>query len=203
MGSNQSRNHPRFDTCTWDTFIENIREINRSYRSLLVENGEYLTFALRREAMERGPYEGWQREIEIICCKVNVKSKSVRTIKTLTFREFSSAYDLQKVMLTKMESHATADPMTTTQFIMTQTSDVEGNCIICMENLNDTLLPCLHSFCIRCIIAEHEYRTDFSCPICKTKCAKPIESSWEVPDVPDQEEVKSYLKEIGGGSTFS
>ncbi|CAA94134.1 RING-type domain-containing protein [Caenorhabditis elegans] len=197
MGTNQSKRHPRFQSCTWDEFLADIKEMNRNYRSLLVENEEYLAFALRNIDYQREGYENWKSEIKILCCKVNQMSKQVLNYKELTFREFLSTYDLHKLMITNKESRKrSVDPMSTSQFILTQTSDVEGNCVICMENINDLLLPCLHAFCIRCIANEMEYRHDFSCPICKTKIRNPIESSWEVPDAPDQAEVNEYLKEI-------
>ncbi|CAP27652.1 Protein CBG07411 [Caenorhabditis briggsae] len=197
MGTNQSKRHPRFLTCTWDDFLADMKEINRNYRSLLVENDEYLAFALRSLDFERGSFENWKSEIKILCCKINVASKMVVSYKELTFREFLSTYDLHKLMITTKESRKrSVDPMSTSQFILTQTSDVEGNCVICMENINDLLLPCLHAFCIRCIANEMEYRHDFSCPICKTKIKNPIDDSWEVPDAPNQSEVNAYLKEV-------
>ncbi|CAL2051806.1 unnamed protein product [Caenorhabditis brenneri] len=197
MGTNQSKRHPRFLTCTWDDFLNDMQEINRNYRNLLVENDEYLAFALRQRDVDNGPFENWRSDIRILCCKVNQISKMVVKHKDLTFREFLTTFDLHKLMVTTKEGRRRSiDPMSTSQFILTQTSDVEGNCVICMENINDLLLPCLHAFCIRCIAAEMEYRHDFSCPMCKTKIRNPIEASWEVPDVPNQSEVNDYLKEV-------
>ncbi|ETN78858.1 zinc finger, C3HC4 type [Necator americanus] len=77
------------------------------------------------------------------------------------------------------------------------TADSEDLCCICMENSNEVLLPCLHSFCVVCVAQEMEFRPQFSCPICKARINRPLEDSWEVPDPPNPAEVVAYLSRVG------
>ncbi|VDL63776.1 unnamed protein product [Nippostrongylus brasiliensis] len=65
-----------------------------------------------------------------------------------------------------------------------------------MENCNEVLLPCLHSFCMACVAQEIEFRPRFSCPVCKARIQDPIENSWEVADPPHPSEVVTYLSKL-------
>ena len=46
-------------------------------------------------------------------------------------------------------------------------------CPICSETMNDPkLLPCMHTFCLRCLqvaFGDHETFTAASCPVCQTE----------------------------------
>ncbi|CAB3400438.1 unnamed protein product [Caenorhabditis bovis] len=193
MGNKQSKNDD-YQNCTWVSFIDSIKEMNRNYRNVLVDNDEYLCFALRKVDMNFEYNVNWKDKIKIICCRVNCKTNMFYSGRTLDLREFYNAYNLHKVLMTKK---TVTDPTTTSQYILGQSSDIEGNCVICMDIPNQVLLPCLHSFCLSCIAAEFEYRQKhFSCPICKTPIENPIESSWEVPDAPTDTEVTEYLRKI-------
>ncbi|CAI5455718.1 unnamed protein product [Caenorhabditis angaria] len=182
---------------TWVKFLSAVQEMNRNYRHVLIDNNEYLCFAMARtDLLSADSEEDWRQLIRIVCCKVNIETKAVVSCKKLTLREFLTAHELHLVMMNN-KPKLSPDPMTTSQFILDQTSDIEGNCVICMENVNDILLPCLHSFCLRCVIAESEYRgRNFSCPMCKMPIENPIESAWEVTDPPEQSEIDDYLKGI-------
>ncbi|CAD6187178.1 unnamed protein product [Caenorhabditis auriculariae] len=182
MGNNPTkkiRERSPYDLCSYNDFLEYIREMNRNYRNAI---DELL------------PFE-WKSTVEIICCKVDRASKKLISCKYLSFKEFINAYEVHKMLMEKTNQ---VDVMTSSKYVFSETSDNEGNCVICMEVPNEVLLPCLHSFCLVCISNEIEFRPQFCCPICKMRIEKPIESSWEVADAPDPEEVDDIFQWVHG-----
>ncbi len=50
---------------------------------------------------------------------------------------------------------------------ITPVEDSIGECTICLENLSDIMLPCLHAFCNKCITLWQAKQTN--CPVCRSE----------------------------------
>ncbi|CAJ0609538.1 unnamed protein product [Cylicocyclus nassatus] len=181
--------NPLYEEVTWPKFLEMIRELNRKCFRVRNEKGDYICFALDKTCTDGFL---WKKLAKIKCFTVNLDSLQVTSSKVLRFDEFLNVYSVHKDAL----RNNLPNEMSSSQYIFRETADSEGLCCICMENNNEVLLPCLHSFCMVCIALEMEFRPQFSCPVCKARIEHPIEESWEVPDPPNPEEVVAYLSKI-------
>ncbi|VDP05251.1 unnamed protein product [Heligmosomoides polygyrus] len=119
-------------------------------------------------------------------------SLQVTSNKVLKLDEFLNVYNVHRDAIDSNASNV----MSSSRYILDETADNEGLCCICMENNNEVLLPCLHSFCLTCVAQEVEFRPRFSCPVCKARIEHPIENSWEVADPPHPTEVVTYLSRL-------
>lgn len=179
----------QYDEITWSSFMEMIKELNKKCSRFRNEKGEYICFALDKSCAD-GMF--WKNKARIKCFSVNLEARLVTSNKVLHLREFLNVYNVHKdAMQSEMSSN-----MCSSRYILDETADNEGLCCVCMENNNEVLLSCLHSFCMVCVAQEMEFRPQFSCPVCKTRIDHPIKESWEVPDAPQPLEIVTYLSKL-------
>ncbi|KAK6760794.1 hypothetical protein RB195_022023 [Necator americanus] len=174
---------------TWTSFLEMIKELNRKCFNVRGEKGDYICFALDKSCAD-GLL--WKKLARIKCFTGNSDSLQVIPSRVLNLDEFLNVYNVHKDAMQNIDPKE----MSTSSCILNENADSEDLCCICMENSNEVLLPCLHSFCVVCVAQEMEFRPQFSCPICKARINRPLEDSWEVPDPPNPAEVVAYLSRL-------
>ncbi|KJH40590.1 zinc finger, C3HC4 type [Dictyocaulus viviparus] len=179
----------QYEEVTWASFIEMIKELNKKCSRVRNEKGNYICFALDKTCQD-GVF--WKNKAKIKCFYINLESLVVSSNKTLHLREFLNVYNLQK----DATQNQMSSDMCSSRYILDETADSDGLCCICMENNNEVLLPCLHSFCMVCVAQEMEFRPQFCCPVCKTRIEHPLKNSWEVADPPQPSEVITYLSKL-------
>ncbi|CAJ0572760.1 unnamed protein product, partial [Mesorhabditis spiculigera] len=179
-------------TLGWEEFAGYICEMNRKCRNQ-VKDGEYIFFALKKDTMDT---PNWKSTVRICCLKMDEKSNNVKSYRLFNLTEFLNVYRSYLVLLKPAigaEPPVAEDLMTHSIMILGETAIADGTCAICMERPNETLLPCLHSFCTVCITEWFEYRPRFKCPLCKESIRDPLADSWEVADAPTDAQIQEYF----------
>lgn len=65
--------------------------------------------------------------------------------------------------------------------------------MICLEREPDTILPCAHAYCSKCIADCQRYHQ--KCPLCRIGSTDD-EDQWVVPEVPETDKIKNYVDQL-------
>uniref|UniRef100_A0A0N4ZUM7 RING-type domain-containing protein n=1 Tax=Parastrongyloides trichosuri TaxID=131310 RepID=A0A0N4ZUM7_PARTI len=77
-----------------------------------------------------------------------------------------------------------------------ETTNEDGECLICLDRNPNTVLPCSHAFCEICIDRIKECNKNF-CPLCREEIKKDgNEDLWSIPDLPEYSEIQNYMLSI-------
>ncbi|CAJ0928007.1 unnamed protein product, partial [Mesorhabditis belari] len=186
----------------WEEFAGYICEMNRRCRNQINSDNEYICFALKKGTTDT-PL--WKATVRICCLKMNATDNTVKSYRFFNLTEFLNVYRSYLILLKPAIGHErppVADElMNQSIYILGQTAISDGTCAICMERPNETLLPCLHSFCTVCIANWFEHRPRFKCPLCKEAIKDPLADSWEVTDAPTEQQVQDYFMGITGAES--
>lgn len=86
-----------------------------------------------------------------------VSRQSIRVTMSKGAKLLEEVKDSEKIKI----EYITKDQMETPK------QDSVGECSICLDNLSDIMLPCLHAFCSECIV--HWQAQQQNCPICRSE----------------------------------
>lgn len=182
----------KFATLSHADFLASVEHLNLVAEQHIDQNGKRLMFAIRPKSADSLV---WKATVRVDCYKVNCRSCHIETTRVLTLHQFIALYDqiIQQVDSAAVEFNPEAVRDQPTGAISDDLSCVMGasavfdalersapreddervdstiECCICMERKSSIILPCLHTYCEKCIDCWWESESDegHTCPLCR------------------------------------
>uniref|UniRef100_A0AC35G5F6 RING-type domain-containing protein n=1 Tax=Panagrolaimus sp. PS1159 TaxID=55785 RepID=A0AC35G5F6_9BILA len=183
----------------YDELLELINEINQKCFETAGNkpNDKYLCFAIKKGSTETFL---WKATIRICCFTKMLSDTNTKAVsgRTFTLRQFLRLYQAIKPLIEAVHEGPNLnqifecnDLMSTSMFQDSCTN--EGECVICLEREPDTVLPCSHAYCSKCL--DDCRRHNQKCPLCRVGSTFE-EDEWVVPKMPEADDLKNYVSSL-------
>lgn len=208
-------------TVSYTDFLASVEHLNLVAEHHVDPNGKRLMFAIRPKSSESLV---WKATAKIDCYKVNCRTCQIETTRILTLHQFIALYDqiMQQVDSVSVELSSVAAGGQPSNAISEHSSAAMGasvflaefdaiggssategienpdsliECCICMERKSSIILPCLHTYCEKCIDSWWESGSEEAqtCPLCR-QTLKDKGDQWVVmSDRPDALEMEKEV----------
>jgi len=204
--NSNSKVRQHIEVSSIDDFAAEIVDANEMARVYVDSTGSYLSFLIKDpESLRSGPLSAQLPFICVECLKLS-KNDGLIWERQLSVTQFYLVYF-------RLKDHFNAENWDASIWQSNFNpekptgkgrTEEENDCIICMSEQADVILPCTHAYCHNCI---HRWSlTSKECPTCRRPCCDD-EESWIITPRPDctemAEEVHEFTKKMsddeGGG----
>jgi len=214
----------KFATLSYADFLASVEHLNLVAEQHVDPNGKRLMFAIRPKSSDSLV---WKATAKVDCYKVNCRSCQIETTRVLTLHQFIALYDqiIKHVDSASVNPEVASGSARPSLAIDDSSSTLEASallaefdalggstangaldsvdnvieCCICMERKSSIILPCLHTYCEKCIDSWWESGGEEAqtCPLCRQEL-KDKGDQWvlmsERPDAQEMEhEVSSCM----------
>ncbi|XP_018332005.1 RING finger protein 141-like [Agrilus planipennis] len=183
-----------------EQFMNYIGELNVLSKKYEDSNGKRLVFAVKQNT-DTSIF--WKATVQIACVKLDAKCSQVESFRLMNLPEFIKVFKTLKCQyLTETESKKLQENLEASTLFSNIEEAMKHNknranlenlneCCICLERVPETLLPCTHSYCSKCI--EEWSDNHDTCPICREKL-KSSDDTWVLSEVPKAEEISEEIR---------
>ena len=144
------------------TFFLQILIIRRNLHTVLCYCTPFSTYAYTRQLKSHNPIRNLLPPLYVVA--LNLKNICFSSKFTSTFSVFHNKINLYSFKMASASSMPPLDQKRELKSLL--------ECPICLETFDDPrTLPCLHSFCMKCLenFVERKHEADFKCPVCRCK----------------------------------
>ncbi|ENN82344.1 hypothetical protein YQE_01280, partial [Dendroctonus ponderosae] len=114
----------------------------------------------------------WKATIQIACVRIDSETGKIPTFRLLSLRQFLKVFrTFKSQLLAARQSCSHMEMRLSTIMEGTISPDSSNDCVICFERKQEVTLPCVHSFCSKCIKEWNEVHD--TCPICRERLENP------------------------------
>ena len=209
------RSYKEIANLSYDDFLDNVTELNEISSQFLDSNGKSLVFAVKK-GTDRSAL--WKGTVRIACCKVDSETKEVESYRLLTLKQFLAIFKSLQTQTAALQCEETSSPdssepaspsdtdqvdkkphpLTVAKFsasVLLEEALQEGGsleeCCVCLERKPDIILPCAHSYCLKCI--EQWNVNHKTCPVCR-ETVDCREDGWVISDGPDSLDIATQIQ---------
>lgn len=190
---------------TYEEFLQHLFHINTLSQQCMDADGNQVLFAIKKGTDST---VFWRGTIRIAVIRKNIESSALETSKLLNLSQFlkivKTLDDMIKISQDNSPSSSNEKPAITASMLLEvvnvktgddkalscSSGDSNDSCVICFENKPDIVLPCMHSFCHKCIDSWNV--NNKTCPICREEMLD-SNDKWIISDRPDELELNEQI----------
>uniref|UniRef100_A0A8D8YM84 RING finger protein 141 n=1 Tax=Cacopsylla melanoneura TaxID=428564 RepID=A0A8D8YM84_9HEMI len=188
---------------SYEEFLQHLFHINTLSQQCMDADGNQVLFAIKKGTDST---VFWKGTIRIAVIRKNIHSSALETSKLLNLSQFLKIVKtLDDMIKISQDQGSTSDHKPITASILMEvvnvktendkalscsSGDSNDSCVICFEHKPDIVLPCMHSFCHKCIDSWNvNHKT---CPICREEMLD-SNDKWIISDRPDELELSEQI----------
>ncbi|KRX20879.1 RING finger protein [Trichinella nelsoni] len=187
---------------SWDMTFEqferqvnmlNFRQVHSSNelcRRLIDSNGNYVKFTVLTNDFVFNDMLFWKLLVKVRCDMVKLDEREPEKSVVVSFIRFLGICDFVNDFLSKPVVKAGQDKVGSSVY----QNDVE-TCCLCLDNVEDIVLRCGHSFCSPCMYQWTECSSG-KCPLCLDRCSSKACQWYVMTDIPTHTEFADYFAYI-------
>ena len=216
----QTRSYKEIATLSYEDFLENVTQLNEISQHFLDDNGKVLVFAVKKGTDSTSFWKGTVRVACCKVDAETKSADSLRLLNLKEFLSVHKSIQVQaSILLAEQGDPGKQDPGNPSEegstVPTTSSAPVaiklrhkpfshsmildealhEGisleECCVCLERKPDTILPCAHSYCTRCI---QQWNVNHkTCPVCRESLDSTADG-WVVSDCPDMLDIATEIQ---------
>ncbi|KRZ07290.1 RING finger protein, partial [Trichinella zimbabwensis] len=163
---------------TFEQFQRQVNMLNFRCRRLIDSNGNYLKFTVLTNDFIFNDMLFWKLLVKVRCDMVKLNNREPEKSVVVSFVRFLRICDFVNDFLSKPVVKAEHDKVGSS----VNKNDVE-TCCLCLDNIEDIVLRCGHSFCSPCMYQWTECSSG-KCPLCLDKCSSKACQWYVMTDIP-------------------
>lgn len=137
----------------------------------------------------------WKFSVRIRCFMTRSGTNYCKSYNLASFLKFyQSLSQILDAAECSLEAPEQNEALMQMSIFQQECCSIDGQCIICFDRRPDSVLPCAHAYCSKCVDAFHSINQD-CCPLCRFKLKGSSDEAWVVTDKPDKDTIKQYLLE--------
>lgn len=184
---------------TYEEFLARVAELNDVTTKLSGGQQKHLLFEVQPGSDASAL---WKLAVRVLCTKINKESGAMEASRIMNLYQFIQLYHDITSQAAEVLAAEAATEGPSTQLPLTESCQAsmwmgrvkqltdDEECCICMDGKADLILPCLHSFCQKCI--DKWSGQSRNCPICRLQVTAANES-WVLSDFPTEDDVVGYI----------
>ncbi|XP_076471412.1 RING finger protein 141-like [Babylonia areolata] len=184
-------------TLTYEEFVKSVEDLNKITSTFSDNRGKQLQFVVKKGTDDTFL---WKATVRIRCYKINTRTKSVDSCRSLTLRQYALMHrEISEQVATLSNLQSPRDSEVTASAIFNDFNaenvgeEDDNECCICMERKAEVILGCGHNFCEICIDSWTSDKTRSNCPLCREKVAG-SDDTWVLTEKPDSSDYETDLK---------
>uniref|UniRef100_A0A915D9X0 RING-type domain-containing protein n=1 Tax=Ditylenchus dipsaci TaxID=166011 RepID=A0A915D9X0_9BILA len=191
MGQTESSNVLlNYGSITRDELNQMVSKLNTRCEHCFVQSSVKMLFAVKYQD-ENSLF--WKKSVRIRCFTTR---KDTPYCKNYGLYEFLKFFRSLSQILCAAEASTSAIDLASNNSLMEmsifqESCNIEGHCIICFENKPNSVLPCAHAYCDKCIDKFRACNQN-CCPLCRHQITVGNDS-WVVTEKPEKESINVYL----------
>jgi hypothetical protein len=216
----QTRSYKEIANLTYEEFLENVSQLNGISQHFLDDNGKVLVFAVKKGTDSSSFWKGTVKVACCKVDAETKSADSLRLLNLKEFLSVHKSIQAQSSILLseqgvlgKQDPENPANPSEEGSVPATSSAEFklrhkpfshsmildealhEGisleECCVCLERKPDTILPCAHSYCTRCI---QQWNVNHkTCPVCRESLDSTADG-WVVSDCPDMLDIATEIQ---------
>ncbi|KAL1242420.1 RING finger protein [Trichinella spiralis] len=163
---------------TFEQFERQVNMLNFRCRRLIDSNGNYVKFTVLTNDFVFNDMLFWKLLVKVRCDMVKLDEREPEKSVVVSFIRFLGICDFVNDFLSKPVVKAGQDKVGSS----VGQNDVE-TCCLCLDNVEDIVLRCGHSFCSPCMYQWTECSSG-KCPLCLDRCSSKACQWYVMTDIP-------------------